>query len=71
METRTGGREETSKIQFQFYFAVHVWLFALGVVAALMNFVLHVSKGKSDLEKIPYISLIKNAFEIDEIFKKS
>ena len=46
METRTGGREETSKIQFQFYFAVRVWLFAWGFLAALMNFVLHVSKVK-------------------------
>ena len=53
METRTGGRVETSKIQFQFYFAVHVWLFAWDFLAALTNFVLHVSKGKSDLERIP------------------
>ena len=41
----TGGRKGTNKMQFRFFFAVHVWLFALGFLAALMNFVLLALKG--------------------------
>ena len=42
----TGGRKGTNKMQFRFFFAVHVWLFASDFLAALMNFVLLASKGR-------------------------
>ena len=43
----TGGGKRTNKIQSRFFFAVHVWLFALDFLAALMNFVLPASKGRN------------------------
>ena len=46
MVVGTGGRKRTNKIQFQFFFAVHVWPFACVFLAALMNFVLLALKGR-------------------------
>ena len=46
MVIETGGRKRTNKMQFRLFFAVHVWLFALGFLAALMNFVLLAMKGR-------------------------
>ena len=47
-----GGRKRTNKIQFQFFFAVHVWRFALDFLVALMNFVLLALKGRKFLPEI-------------------
>ena len=48
----TGGRKGTNKMQFRLFFAVHVWLFALGFLAALMNFVLLALEGRKFLPEI-------------------
>ena len=43
----TAERKRTDKMQFQLFFAVHVWRFALDFLVALMNFVLLALKGRN------------------------